>query len=77
MSWKKSYGKVQFLLHFEAEYSGYYQIWKGVPQNFLVECTSCFLAAYLVQADEDNQFCQVFVYQNGSKGLMWHYIIYN
>ena len=29
---------------------------------------------FWVQATEDSQFCQALRYQNGSKGLVWHYI---
>ena len=29
---------------------------------------------FWVQAAEDSQFCQALRYQNGSKGLVWHYI---
>ena len=28
---------------------------------------------FWVQAAEDSQFCQALRYQNGSKGLVWHY----
>ena len=30
---------------------------------------------FWVQAAEDSQFCQALEYQNGSKGLVWHFII--
>ena len=66
--------KLKFLQHFEAYQSDYPQILIGAPQIALLSATSCFLAAYLVQAAEDGQFCQALRYQNGSKGLMWHYI---
>ena len=29
---------------------------------------------FWAQAAEDSQFCQAIRYQNGSKGLVWHYI---
>ena len=29
---------------------------------------------FWVQAAEDSQFCQALRHQNGSKGLVWHYI---
>ena len=71
---KKYDSKLKFLQYFEAYQSDYHQILIGAPQIDLLSATSCFLAAYLVQAAEDSQFCQALRYQNGSKGLMWHYI---